>query len=318
MKPFLLLVTCVLFSLTAVSQEVFTTSGTFVVPANVTSIDVELIGAGGSGYSNGGGGGGGGGYAAGTFTVTPGTSFAITVGEGGSGLATIVGGLGILAGAGGNGTTVSNPNVGGGGAGGTGLGGDVNATGGAGGGGYYTYFGGGGGGAAGPLGNGGAGGNTITWSGICQTPGGAAGASGGAPAGAGGKGAGFTDAICVAADPAGSGVSYGGGGGGGNGNSSGPGTGAGGYCSITWEVSTGVPPTSTSRTPMVRENPFTERITVGPVAGDERFMLLDATGRELWKGGHIEQQDLSALRAGAYFLLMEKGNYMHSFKVMKQ
>jgi len=39
--------------------------------------------------------------------------------------------------------------------------------------------------------NGSNGGNTIPWTGICVTPGGASGAGGGAPGGAGGKGAGL-------------------------------------------------------------------------------------------------------------------------------
>ncbi|MGV9012863.1 MAG: T9SS type A sorting domain-containing protein [Flavobacteriales bacterium] len=314
----LLLTASVLIGACAMAQEAFTTSGTFVVPDGVTSIDVELIGAGGNGYSNGGGGGAGGGYAAGTFAVIPGTAYAITIGEGGSGVGTSISGLGILAGAGTNGTIVDNPYVGGGGNGGSGTGGTVNRTGGSGGGGYYTYFGGGGGGAAGAISNGVAGGNTITWTGICLTPGGAAGASGGAPGGAGGKGAGFTDANCVAADPAGSGVTYGGGGGGGNGNGSGSGTGAGGYCSITWEMPTGIHHTAGTLSSMVLNNPFTERIVVSPVVGDERFVLYDATGRQLWSGEHIERQDFSALRAGAYILRMEEGTCVRSFNVMKQ
>ena len=191
-------------------------------------------------------------------------------------------------------------------------------TGGAGGGGYYTYFGGGGGGAAGPNSNGGAGGNTITWTGICLTPGGAAGTSGGAPGGAGGKGAGFVDVSCSAADPAANGANYGGGGGGGNGNSSGPGTGGGGYCSITWDTSTGVSYAAVLSTPIVLNNPFTQHIVVAHVVGDEQFVLLDATGRQLWNGLHIEQQDFSALRPGTYILRMEEGNSVRTFKVMKQ
>lgn len=79
------------------AQVVFTSSGPFTVPAGVTSITVELVGAGGNGASNGGGGGGGGGYARGTYTVNPGATLSIVVGDGGSELATIVGGLGILA-----------------------------------------------------------------------------------------------------------------------------------------------------------------------------------------------------------------------------
>lgn len=63
------------------AQQLLTTSGTYVVPANVNSITVELVGRGGSAGSNGGGGGGGGGYSKGTFSVTPGQSIAYTVAE---------------------------------------------------------------------------------------------------------------------------------------------------------------------------------------------------------------------------------------------
>src|SRR5687768_14131748 len=138
----LLTLICLLLSGSMFGQEeTFTTSGTFIVPEDVTSITVELIGAGGNGASNGGGGGGGGAYVRGAFSVTPGTSYSIFIGEAGSQVATVAGGLGILAGAGANGATVANPEIGVGGAGGTPLGGQVGFAGGAGGGGYWTYFG---------------------------------------------------------------------------------------------------------------------------------------------------------------------------------
>ena len=71
---------------------------TWTVPANVTSIMVEVWGAGGGGGSAGcspcssypaggfGGGGGAGGYGRELLAVTPGTSFTITVGAGGLGI----------------------------------------------------------------------------------------------------------------------------------------------------------------------------------------------------------------------------------------
>jgi hypothetical protein len=67
------------------------TNAIFTVPTNVTKIMVEMWGAGGGGgasdtsYSYIGGGGGGGAYAWSTFTVTNGTSYAVTAGAGGSG-----------------------------------------------------------------------------------------------------------------------------------------------------------------------------------------------------------------------------------------
>lgn len=218
------------------SQE-FIANGSFTVPGGVTEIFIEAVGAGGSGGYNGTGGGGGGGYASGNYTVEPGQTINIIIGIPGSGaLAGTTTAEGFLAATGGeNGISVPNPEIGGGGAGGVGAGGNVaNYTGGAGGGGYYTYFGGGGGGAAGADGNGLNGGNTIAWTGICHTPGGDGGLSGGAPGGNGGKGAGFTDDFCNVTDPAAPGAVYGGGGGGGNGNGGAPANGAGGYCLITW------------------------------------------------------------------------------------
>ncbi len=299
------------------AQAIFTSSGPFTVPAGVTSITVELVGAGGNGASNGGGGGGGGGYARGTYTVNPGATLSIVVGEGGSELATIVGGLGILAGAGENATTVSNPNIGGGGAGGVGQGGQVTRTGGAGGGGYYTYFGSGGGGAAGPAANGGIGGNTIVWTGNnCLTPGGAAGSDGGAPAGDGGKGAGFTDNNCSVTNPAGNGMAYGGGGGGGNGIGSPVGIGGGGICIVSWSGSTDIQDQQLDAIQLV-DVLFTDRIAVRNVIGAERFDLLDATGRTLWSGLHIAEKDFSFLGTGAYFLRVALGNAVRTFKLVK-
>src|SRR6218665_1024053 len=65
--------------------QAFTSSGSYVVPAGVTSLTIEVVGAGGNGGGNGGGGGGGGGYASGVYNVTPGASIPITVGTGGAG-----------------------------------------------------------------------------------------------------------------------------------------------------------------------------------------------------------------------------------------
>ena len=141
-------------SLTAAAQsgsQEFTTSGSFTVPAGVTEIFVEVVGAGGNGGYNGTGGGGGGGYASGNFTVTPGAVLDVAIGVPGLGGVTgttIVEDL-LYATGGENGVSVPNPEIGGGGTGGFGNGGNIsNFTGGKGGGGYYTYFGGGGGGAA--------------------------------------------------------------------------------------------------------------------------------------------------------------------------
>lgn len=240
MKKTLLLAASGLLSFSVWAQEAtFTSSGTWTVPAGVTTIEVAVTGAGGNGNINGSGGGGGGGYASGTFTVTPGSVLTITVGTAGSSVATSVMPLGIQATPGVSSVYNSSAL---GGAGGVGSGGTVNYTGGMGGNGTYTYFGGGGGGAAGPEGNGGAGGSAIPWSGICLYPGGAGGIGGGGTLSNGGKGAGFVDAGCSSSDPATPGGSYGGGGGGGNGVGSAPSNGGNGYVRINW-CGTVAPPT---------------------------------------------------------------------------
>ena len=300
------------------AQITFTSSGSFAVPPGVDIMIVELIGPGGNGASNGGGGGGGGAFASAVHDVSPGTIYSVVVGTAGSGLATSISILGISAGSGGNAGITPNPNIGGGGSGGVAQGGDVNRNGGAGGGGYYTYFGGGGGGAAGPTANGGVGGNTIVWTGgNCLTPGGAAGTSGGSPGGDGGKGAGFTDNNCSVSNPAANGQSYGGGGGGGNGIGSSVGIGGGGYCRISWGTATGISNATVSAASQLLINPFTDRIGLRFPVGTEEYTLLDATGRMLWSGQRIEEQDFSALRSGAYFLQVSLGGALSAFRLVK-
>lgn len=73
--------------------QLFTSSGTFTVPANVTSVEVYCIGGGGGGsggqyyyYQYYGNRGGAGGFAYGIASVTPGEQIAVTVGGGGGGV----------------------------------------------------------------------------------------------------------------------------------------------------------------------------------------------------------------------------------------
>jgi hypothetical protein len=71
------------------SIQVFTSSGSFTVPAGVTKLRVRVVGGGGSGggstASLAGAGGGSGAYAEGVVTVTPGQVITVTVGAGGAG-----------------------------------------------------------------------------------------------------------------------------------------------------------------------------------------------------------------------------------------
>ncbi|MBE0643813.1 MAG: hypothetical protein IH600_07010, partial [Bacteroidetes bacterium] len=90
--PILLLATVMLMLCSTEMQgqtQTFTSSGTFVVPPGVTSITVHCIGGGGAGGTKSSpdgstGGGGGGAYARKTLTVTPFSSYTVTVGAGGT------------------------------------------------------------------------------------------------------------------------------------------------------------------------------------------------------------------------------------------
>ena len=114
------------FQDTGISQttDTYTTSGTWVAPAGVTSVTVECWGAGGAGGGNttnadGAGGGGGGAYSIAVIAVTEGNTYTVTVGVGGTGVQGGTGGTGgdswfintstILA----KGGTGGNPPVGG-------------------------------------------------------------------------------------------------------------------------------------------------------------------------------------------------------------
>ncbi|MDX2070832.1 MAG: PKD-like domain-containing protein, partial [Haliscomenobacter sp.] len=84
--PLLILAYCGLVTNLNAQSQTFNSSGTFVVPTDVTSITVKAwgAGAGGAGGSSANRGGGGGAFATKTFAVTPGASYTVTVGDGGS------------------------------------------------------------------------------------------------------------------------------------------------------------------------------------------------------------------------------------------
>ncbi|MCF6128171.1 T9SS type A sorting domain-containing protein [Flavobacterium sp. AS60] len=219
----------------AQTTRTYTTSGTFVAPAGVTTIQVDAYGAGGGGgyggtsNKDGAGGGGGGGFSRNTtVAVTAGTTYTITIGAQGIGATTsgtpngtsggnttaVFGGTTITANGGIGGFGYSN-----GGAGGS-AGTGSTRNGGAGGNGLNGAGSGGGGGAGGTTGNGGNG----------SVPTG--GTAGGGNAGAGGNGT-----TSNAAAGSSSLTNYGGGGGGGTKNSAG-GNGAPGYVIITYTCPT--------------------------------------------------------------------------------
>ncbi|MFC4817730.1 fibronectin type III domain-containing protein [Flavobacterium sp. GCM10023249] len=181
------------FAITTGHSQTFTDNtpnGTesWVVPAGVTSVTVQIWGSGGSGGGSnsngaGGSGGGGGGYSTKTFTVAAGQTISYTVGAGATATTVANGNSGnqstlthaasttsLTANGGGAGLLNSAT----GGAGGTASGGSTNTSG----------SNGGAGGASG--GNGGDGGNTTGTGGAGQTN--ADGTAGGAPGGGGGGG----------------------------------------------------------------------------------------------------------------------------------
>lgn len=218
-------------SLVTVSQT-FTTSGTWVAPAGVTSVQAQCWGGGGGGgggnvsgfgFALAAGGGGGGEYAANlTYTVVPGNTYTFTIGAagaagsgstGGNGGNTIFDttGSGVTANGGTGGGSGSSG--GGGGAAGTGSSAPAHFSGGAGaGGGTGTGGGGGGSGGTGSAGNNGSSSGT-----------GGAAVTGGGPGGNGGSGTGSAPVS-----------GPGGGGGGGNGSGGTGGAGASGQITLTW------------------------------------------------------------------------------------
>jgi len=170
--------------LSAQTTQTFTSSGTFIPPAGVTSVTVQAWGGGGAGGGNNstngtGGGGGGGAYNTVTgVSVTAGNSYTITIGAGGvpgtnsgnGGVTSAILGSTVSAN-GGSGGTFSATN-GAGGAGGTGG----TRNGGSGSNGSSGVYGGGGGGSAGTAANG----NSVT-----ATATGATAVTGGGPGGNG-------------------------------------------------------------------------------------------------------------------------------------
>lgn len=129
-----------LLRIAGLNYQIFSSSGTFTVPAGVERIYVECWGGGGGGsrglQNSFSGSGAGGGYSAGWLNVTPGDSITATVGTGGAAAAA----ANSLGSAGGT-TTFSSLSASGGGAGvanwfdgglasaGTGSGGDINING---------------------------------------------------------------------------------------------------------------------------------------------------------------------------------------------
>lgn len=211
------------------TTQPYTTSGSFTVPAGVTSLTVEAWGGGGKGGSkNGGagveyGGGGGGGYAKKVLTVTPGLSYSVTVGSGST--STAAGGDSwfsnntVILAKGGN-SVPDNTTTGASGALSSACIGDTVLSGGNGANATTGTSGGGGGSSAGTVLNGV---SATNQNGATAPTGGGNGGSGGSASGAGSNG---TSGV----------LPGGGGGGGGKGNNGG--SGGGGKINVTWTCPT--------------------------------------------------------------------------------
>ena len=240
-----------------ICSQLWRASGTWVAPANLTSVDVACWGGGGGGgvvFNDGGGGGGGGAFASSTITVTGGNSYAVVIGTGGASdtisttATSSFNGTSVVA-AGGYGTTGSAAGLGGLAAVSTGT---VTANGGNGGTGSATLNGGGGGGGVGgPHGAGGVGGNGSSSGGAGGAGdngiGGAGGVGGGSssPPGIGGTslngGGGGGGTYSSRSDPGANAGVIGAGGGGTSGNGSSGGVGAPGACLLVWTYPAAAP-----------------------------------------------------------------------------
>ena len=203
---------------TGTSIQTFSTTGTtsWTAPGGVTSVSYLVVAGGGSGGAgNGGGGGGGaGGLLTGTLSVTPGNSYTVTVGAGGTGT-----GSAPYRNSGGNSVFGSITATGGGGGGYDGT--YPPLTGGSGGGGNYSSTA----GAAGTSGQGFAGGSNTASSGAYGGGGGGGSSADGA---VGTSSVGGTGGAGTASSISGSSVTYAGGGGGGVNDTSTVGSGAAG------------------------------------------------------------------------------------------
>ncbi len=221
---FALLLSGSLFSQT----QTFNSSGTFTIPAGVTSITVEAWGAGGRGGLRTSGnptlaGGGGGAYSRSVLTVTPGATYTVTVGAGST--STSAGGdswfrtTGTLLAKGGGSVSNNSNTSGSGGAASSGVG-TIKYSGGNGAEGPSSFTGGGGGSSAGTAQNG------VYTNTTTETNNGATAPTGGGNGGDGG----------ASGEEGEDGIAPGGGGGGGRGRNTrqDPGNGANGRVVITW------------------------------------------------------------------------------------
>jgi hypothetical protein len=64
-------------------------------------------------------------------------------------------------------------------------------------------------------------------------------------------------------------------------------------------------------------NPFTNRINLKNISGNEDFELINSAGRIVWLGKQVDQQDFSNLSPGSYFLKVIARNSAKTVKLIK-
>lgn len=69
---------------------------------------------------------------------------------------------------------------------------------------------------------------------------------------------------------------------------------------------------------IVFPNPFTSKIQLKSKAGVEDFVLTNYLGQVIWTGENIEEQDLSDLESGVYFLSVKTQDVLQTIKLIKQ
>jgi len=65
-------------------------------------------------------------------------------------------------------------------------------------------------------------------------------------------------------------------------------------------------------------NPFTSKISIENLTGNENLELFNTIGQSIWSGKHIEQQDFSTLCSGIYFLRSNDQGSTQTIKLIKR
>ncbi len=83
-------------------------------------------------------------------------------------------------------------------------------------------------------------------------------------------------------------------------------------------VTTGIPNTIADSKIKIYPNPFVDRINISDHTGDQKFMLLNQLGQNIYSGHSIQAQDFSTLPNGIYFLKIETSKTTTTLKLVKE